>query len=74
MEIKALNGGSNIYDFKLRDSIDAKQFSETLSSKYKIMVPWRKIDGVIKLRVNETLLRRDVAGIVKAFSETLKSE
>jgi len=72
IEIKALNGGSNIYDFKLRESIDPKQFAETLSSRYKIVVPWRKTDGVIKLRVNETLLRRDVAGIVKAFAETVK--
>jgi len=72
LEIKALNGGSNIYDFKLRESIDAKQFSDALASKYKIMVSPRKVDGVIKLRVNETLLRRDVAGIVKAFAETLK--
>lgn len=72
IEIKALNGGSNIHDFKLRDSIDSKQFSDTLASKYKIIVSPRKVDGVIKLRVNETILRRDVKTIVKAFEDTLK--
>lgn len=72
IEIKSLPGGSNIYDLKLRDTVDSKQFSDILAGKYKIQVSSRKVDGMIKLRVNETLLHRDVKSLAKAFEETLK--
>jgi len=72
IEIKTLAGGSNIFDLKFRESIDAKAFAEILASKHKIQLSSRKIDGFIKVRVNESLLHRDVPAIVKAFQETLK--
>jgi threonine aldolase len=71
ISITALKGGSNIFDLKLTAATDAKKFRKALAEKYKVMIRNANAEGIIKLQVNETLLRTDNLTLVKAFSDAL---
>lgn len=71
ISITALKNGSNIFDFKLTGGTDAKKFRRALYDNHKVIIRNAGPDGIIKLQVNETLLRTDNQFLVKAFSESL---
>ncbi|MDP9075804.1 MAG: aminotransferase class I/II-fold pyridoxal phosphate-dependent enzyme [Bacteroidota bacterium] len=71
ISITALKGGSNIFDLKLTAGTDAKKFRRALFEKYNVMIRNANGEGIIKLQINETLLRTDNQTLVKAFSEAL---
>lgn len=71
ISITALKGGSNIFDFKLPAGTDPKKFRKALIEKYKVMVRNADNEGIIKLQINETLLRTDNQTLVKAFADAL---
>ena len=69
----ALKGGSNIFDFKLTAGTDVKKFRKALYENHKVIIRGAGPDGIIKLQVNETLLRTDNQFLVKAFSDSLSA-
>jgi len=71
INITTLKNGSNIFDFKVPPGIDVKKFRKGLYDNYKVLTRGAGPDGIIKLQVNETLLRTDNQFLVKAFSDSL---
>jgi threonine aldolase len=71
ISINPLKGGSNIFDLKLTAATDAKKFRKALAEKYRVMIRNANAEGIIKLQVNETLLRTDNLTLVNAFSDAL---
>lgn len=71
ISITALKNGSNIFDFKLTGGTDAKKFRKALYDNHKVIIRNAGPDGIIKLQVNETILRTDNQFLVKAFSDSL---
>jgi len=71
LSVTALKGGSNIFDFKLPTGTDVKKFRKALYENHKVIIRGAGPDGIIKLQVNETLLRTDNQFLVKAFSDSL---
>jgi threonine aldolase len=70
IEITKLDGGTNISDMKLGSAIDIPQFRKALFTTHQILTRGTAT-RVIKIQVNETLLRRDNAAIVNAFKDAL---
>ena len=73
VSIAALKNGTNIFDFKVPAGTDVKKFRKGLYDNYKVITRGAGPDGIIKLQVNETLLRTDNQFLVKAFSESLSA-
>lgn len=71
ISIAALKNGSNIFDLKLATGTDVKKFRMELYDNHKVLIRSAGPDGIIKLQVNETLLRTDNQFLVNAFSESL---
>lgn len=71
ISINPIKNGSNIFDFKLTAATDVKKFRQALYEKHKVMIRNANHDGVIKLQINETLLRADNQSLVNAFTDAL---
>jgi threonine aldolase len=72
MAIKALDGGTNIYQLILSKEIDGKKFQVGLNKNYNIRVGAANKENIILLTVNETLLYQDAAYVVNAFKNSIK--
>ncbi|MDB4922673.1 aminotransferase class I/II-fold pyridoxal phosphate-dependent enzyme [Mucilaginibacter sp.] len=72
ININPIKGGSNIFDLKLT-ATDVKKFRQQLYEKHKVLVRNANHEGVIKLQVNETLLKTDNQSLVAAFTDALSS-
>ncbi|HEY8930511.1 MAG TPA: aminotransferase class I/II-fold pyridoxal phosphate-dependent enzyme [Mucilaginibacter sp.] len=70
VKIEALKGGSNIFDMTLAKTIDPKKLRKALADN-KVYIRNANADGLVKLQVNETLLRTDNASLVKIFSDAI---
>lgn len=73
IKISALAGGTNIYDLKLPQGINGKQFTATLAKEYGIRIYTPNANNETKLTVNETLLYKDAKFIVSSFKSALKA-
>jgi threonine aldolase len=71
ISITALKGGTNIFDLKLTAATDAKKFRQALYEKHKVLIRNANHEGIIKLQVNETLLKTDNQSLVAAFNDAL---
>jgi len=71
ISINQIKNGSNIFDFKLTATTDVKKFRQALYEKHKVIVRNANHDGIIKLQINETLLRTDNQSLVSAFTDAL---
>lgn len=71
ISITALKGGTNIFDLKLTAATDAKKFRQALYEKHKVLIRNANHEGIIKLQVNETLLKTDNQSLVAAFTDAL---
>jgi threonine aldolase len=70
--IKPLEGGTNIYSFKLGKGIDGKEFREKMNKDFNILIPrLENNEGLIS--VNETLLYKPEDYIIGAFRKAMQS-
>ena len=68
--INELKDGTNIYKMALSKSINGSLLSDTLR-KYGIRMGKPGPDNIVGISVNETLLYKDSAVVIKAFSDSL---
>jgi threonine aldolase len=73
VKVAALKNGTNIYDMSIDTSINASKFITALREKHNIFLQRQNPEGIIKLTVNESLLRVDNNKIVEAFKEAIKT-
>lgn len=71
IQVKLIEGGSNIYSLKLDASIDGKKMHETLNKEYRIIFPRPGADNSTLLWANESILNREEDYIVTAFKKSV---
>lgn len=69
VSLKALDGGTNIYELQLATSIDGVKMGAALATDYQVRIPKPNASNRALLSMNETLLYRDMGNIVKCFRE-----
>ena len=72
VKINVLEGGTNVHYIQLPAGINAGKLGEHLATKYFIRMPAPDGNSRIKIKVNETLLNRDVKYISDAFKDAVK--
>ncbi len=72
IKVTALDGGTNIYSAQFPAGLDAAKFQQELRARHIIM-PKLNAESKAMLTVNETILYREQAYIVNAFSEAIKN-
>jgi len=71
VSLRALDGGTNIYELQLTASIDGVKMGATLATDYQVRIPKPNASNRALLSMNETLLYRDIGNIVKCFREAI---
>jgi len=71
VSLKALDGGTNIYELQLATSIDGVKMGAALATDYQVRIPKPNASNRALLSMNETLLYRDMGNIVKCFREAI---
>jgi len=66
--ITPIENGSNIYDLKLSSEINQKALTSYLYSTHNISLGRANEQGLIKFKVNETLLSSDIDEVVAAWN------
>lgn len=73
IKISPIPAGTNLFHMQLTAGISDEKLQRTLREQGIVMARKSKEDGVVRIKVNETLLYRDNDKIVQAFKEALKS-
>ncbi len=73
VNISELDGGTNIYQLELAKQIDGKKMQELLNKQFQVRIPGINDKNQTQLTVNETLLFREAAYLVNAFSVAVKA-
>ena len=71
VSLKALDGGTNIYELKLDAGIDGVKMGAMLATDYQVRIPKPNANNYSLLSMNETLLYRDLTSLVKCFREAV---
>jgi threonine aldolase len=71
--ITALKDGTNIYLLTLANNINGNKLAETLNKKHGIKMGRPDNGNIIRISVNETLMYKDVAVIIRSFEDALAS-
>ncbi len=71
--ISAVKNGSNVFDLKLAQDIDLQELTDHLYATHKITLGRANEEGLMKFKVNETLLSRDPEEIVHAWLTGIES-
>jgi threonine aldolase len=71
IQITPLTQGSNVFYLRLDKGYDLKTFARVLSEQHAVRIPGPEEDGASRLRVNESLLLREVDSIAAAFRAAL---
>ncbi|HAO47726.1 MAG TPA: aminotransferase class I/II-fold pyridoxal phosphate-dependent enzyme [Ferruginibacter sp.] len=72
IKVNVLDNGTNIYQLELGKNIDGKKFRDTLRDTHTIRMAMPNAKNQVMISVNETLLVRESAAIVDAFSNALR--
>ncbi len=73
ISITPLKNGSNVYDLKLAREINLKELTDLLYTEHDIRLGSANEQGLVKFKVNETLLSRDPEEIVHAWLTGIES-
>lgn len=72
IKISTVPGGTNIHNLQLTNSsINVAKLNLQLRDKHNIALGGKREDGLIKMAVNETILRRPNAEIIAAFRDSV---
>jgi len=66
ISISSTENGTNIYKLKLANNISSKELAEKLFKEHNIRLRSGE-NGIVRFAVNETLLTRDLQGIINAW-------
>jgi len=67
VSITPVKNGSNVYDLKLAGEFNLKEFTDYLYSTHHISLGRANEEGIVKFKVNETLLSRDIEEVLDAW-------
>jgi threonine aldolase len=70
--IKNIKNGTNIYDLNLSDKIDLKKLAIYLNKEHNIWLGRANKQGVVKFTINESILTRDYADLLKAWKKGIE--
>ncbi|HEV7780704.1 MAG TPA: beta-eliminating lyase-related protein, partial [Chitinophagaceae bacterium] len=73
VKISSLDNGTNIYSLQLPGTLDVKKLNEVLTKQYMIRIPRPNDKNLAFITVNETLLSRDAAYVIDAFTNAIKT-
>jgi len=73
ISITPLKNGSNVYNLKLAQEINHQELTDHLYSTHNISLVRVNEEGIVKFKVNETLLSRDPEEIVHAWLTGIES-
>ncbi|HEY4063434.1 MAG TPA: aminotransferase class I/II-fold pyridoxal phosphate-dependent enzyme [Puia sp.] len=71
IHIEAPPQNSNVFYLRLAKGYDGTKFAGVLREQYAVRIPSPEADGISRIRVNESLLLREVDSIVAAFRAAL---
>jgi len=71
VQVKALDGGTNMYSLQLAKEIDGKKMQATLNKEFNIRMPRPNDKNQTQLAVNETLLYQNADYIINAFKKSI---
>lgn len=69
----ALPDGTNVFTLQLPEGISDQKLQATLSKDHGINIGRKQKDGLVRIKVNETLLYRDNNKIAQSFKDALKT-
>lgn len=72
VQITEIKNGSNVYDFTLAEDLNPEEFTSYLLGEHHIRFRAANEQGIIKFKVNETLLGRDPDEIIRAWRTGLE--
>lgn len=72
LNVTALDGGTNIYAFEISGGINAAALQQKLNKEFGIRIVPADKNGKTTLTVNETILYREPAYIIKAFESCVR--
>lgn len=67
VRLSPVKNGSNVYNMELSERVDQQELSSYLAREHKIFFRPAHEKGIIKFKVNETLLSRDTEDIIDAW-------
>jgi len=73
VSITSIKNGSNVFDLKLADDINLKELSDFLYTEHRISIGPAIAQGLMRFKVNETLLSRDSEEIIQAWKAGIHS-
>jgi threonine aldolase len=73
LKITTIDGGTNVFQLKLSDKVDLAKMKDSLRRKHFIVLGVLSENGIIKFRINETLLKRGNSDYVAAFKDAIAS-
>ena len=65
--ITPVPNGSNVYDMRLGEEISIKKFNTYMLQEHQISFRPQDKTGIVKFKVNQTLLTRELDEIIQAF-------
>jgi threonine aldolase len=71
--ITAVKNGSNVFDLKLAQEINPQELTRLLFTEYDMRIGTTNEQGLVKFKVNETLLSRDPEEIIHAWKAAIDS-
>jgi threonine aldolase len=72
IKVSALPGGTNLFTVQLPAGISDEKLSAVLSKEYAIAIGRKAKDGLLRIKINETLLYRDNQKILQSFKDAVK--
>ncbi len=72
IKVSSLPGGTNLFTMQLPPGISDEKFRTILSKEHAIAIPRKSNDGLIRIKINETLLYRNNDKIAQSFKDAMK--
>ena len=72
VRITPVKNGSNVYDMRLGEEISIKKFNTYMLQEHQISFRPQEKTGIVKFKVNQTLLTRELDEIIHAFKSGIE--
>lgn len=73
IKVNAFPDGTNVFTMQLPEGISDQKLQATLSKDHGINIGRKQRDGLLRIKINETLLFRDNNKIAQSFKDALKT-
>jgi threonine aldolase len=73
IRVNAFPDGTNVFTMQLPEGISDQKLQATLSKDHGINIGRKQRDGLLRIKINETLLYRDNNKIAQSFKDALKT-